>query len=274
MMHGSFLENFQLPLPAFNRMEHVDERLRPLWAAVKRKEPRRVLAQAASMLTLPEMAAAEIRAGLLNALGAARLQLRHYEAAERMLRLSLAALPHQWIAPRLLAHLYEVQRQYEPAYTLLDQLKAQPAEVPWDEPLAETDWHLGLAALAWRLRRWSVVAAHVRAAFPIADQMPPALQADLLRLAFYQGRPAEALAMAQHLLQQQSDEQAVDVLLQTFVQQGWKQEACILYRQAYHRYPESERFRRRLIALCLQTGAVEEARRLARLGALSLDVEL
>ncbi|MDQ7041203.1 MAG: hypothetical protein Q9M35_09700 [Rhodothermus sp.] len=273
MIHGSFLENFRLPPPAFDRLEQLDDRLRPLWKAVRRQESRRVLTQAARLLDAPEMSLATMRAGLLNALAAARLQLRHYEAAERMLRLSLAALPTQWMAARLLVHLYETQRRYEPAYALLSRLQSRPPGATWDEPLSETDWHLGMAALAWRLRRWPTVKAHVRAAFPEPTRMPLALQADLLRLAFYQACPAEALAMARHLLEHQSDEQTVDMLLQIFVQQGWKQEACTLYRQAYHRYPESERLRRRLVALCLQTGAIEEARRLARLGALSLDVE-
>ena len=273
MTNGSFLENFRLPLPAFERTERLGAQLCALWEAVRRRESRRVLTQAAPLLALPEMAAPEARAALLNALGAARMQLRHYEAAERMLRLSLAALPAQWMATRLLVHVCEVQRRYEMAYDLLEHLQGRPAMASWDEPLSDTEWHLGMAALAWRLRRWKVVSTHVRAAFPKVTEMPPALQADLLRLAFYRERPAEALAMARHLLEQQPDEQAVDTLLQTFVQQGWKQEACMLYRQAYQRYPESERFRRRLVALCLQTGAVEEARRLARLGALSLDVE-
>ncbi len=273
MTNGSFLENFCLPLPAFERTDQLGEQLRALWEAVRRQESRRVLTRAASLLALPEMAVPETRAALLNAMGAARMQLRHYEAAERMLRLSLAALPDQWMATRLLARLCEVQRRYEPAYALLKQLQERPAGAAWDEPLDEMSWHLGMAALAWRLRRWKAVGTHVRAAFPKVTEMPPALQADLLRLAFYRERPAEALTMARHLLERQPDEQAIDTLLQTFVQQGWKQEACMLYRQAYQRYPESERFRRRLVALCLQTGAVEEARRLARLGVLSLDVE-
>ncbi len=273
MMHGSFLENFRLPLPTFEGAAQLDEQLRTLWEAVRRKESRRVLTHAAPLLSLPEMAAPEVRAALLNALGAARIQLRHYEAAERMLRLSLAALPDQWMATRLLVYVCEVQRRDEIAYDLLKRMQTRPSASLWDEPLTETVWHLGMAALAWRLRQWKAVNAHVRAAFPKATEMPPALQADLLRLAFYQERPAEALAMARHLLEQQSDEQAVDTLLQTFVQQGWKQEACLLYRQAYQRYPESERFRRRLVALYLQTGAVEEARRLASLGVLSLEAE-
>ncbi|MFO7315271.1 tetratricopeptide repeat protein [Rhodothermus marinus] len=273
MTNGSFLENFRLPLPAFERTERLGAQLCALWEAVRRQEARRVLTRATSLLALPEMAAPETRAALLNAMGAARLQLRHYEAAERMLRLSLAALPDQWMATRLLVHVCEVQRRYEAAYDLLERMQACPSEPSWDEPLTEAEWHLGMATLAWRLRRWKAVGTHVRAAFPKVTEMPPALQADLLRLAFYRGRPAEALAMARHLLERQPDEQAVDTLLQTFVQQGWKQEACMLYRQAYQRYPESERFRRRLVALCLQTGAVEEARRLARLGVLSMDVE-
>lgn len=273
MIHGSLLANFQLPPPSFARRAQVHERLRILWEAVGRQESRRVLDQAAAMLTWPEMEAAEMRAALLNALGAAYMQLRNYEAAERMLRLSLAALPIQWMASRLLAHIYEGQHRYEPAYTLLKSLEGRPASAPWDEPLSETDWHMGLAVLAWRLKRWNAVEAHIRAAFPESTHMPAALQADLLRLAFYRERPAEALAMAQHLLAQQADEQAIDALLQTFVQRGWKQEACMLYRQAYQLYPEHERFRRRLVALCLQTGAIEEARRLTRLGVLALDTE-
>lgn len=272
VMSDAFLNSYRLPVPAFDRTERLPSLLRPLWEALRHHQPHLVLTQAPQLLEHPALESAELRAAVLSALGASRLQLRQYEGAKRMLRLSLAALPHQWLARRLLVTCYERERRFAEAQAHLSELVNLPSGAAWDEPLPASDWHLGMAALAWHLRDWEAVAWHVAQAFPEGlATMPPALQADLLRLALYRNRPDEASRVAAHLLTQQPNDQAIDVLLETLVQRGWKAEACALYREAYYRYPESERLRRRLVALCLQTGAIEEARRLACQGVLTVE---
>jgi hypothetical protein len=59
-------------------------------------------------------------------------------------------------------------------------------------------------------------------------------------------------------------------LLQTLVQQGWTEYALPLYRTAYAAEPRNQLLRRRLVALCIREGAIEEARALAKPGALDL----
>lgn len=272
VMSDAFLSSYRLPVPAFDRADRLPPLLRPLWEALRHRQPHVVLRQAPQLLEQPELENADLRAALLSALGAARLQVGQYEGAKRMLRLSLAALPQQWLARRLLVACHERERHFAEAQACLAELAHLSASTAWDEPLPPVDWHLGMAALAWHLRDWESVSWHVSQAFPKGlETMPSALQADLLRVALYRNRPDEACRIAARLMMQQPDDQAIDVLLETLVQRGWKTEACALYREAYRRYPESERLRRRLVALCLQTGAIEEARRLTRQGALTLE---
>ncbi|NNE34998.1 MAG: tetratricopeptide repeat protein [Rhodothermales bacterium] len=99
--------------------------------------------------------------------------------------------------------------------------------------------------------------------------MPAPIQEDWFRLSLYRDRPEDAVAVASVLIEEKSIPLA-DELLQTIVQNGWTKEALPLYRSAYKRAPESQLLRRRLVALCIREGALDEARTLTKPGALDL----
>ena len=61
------------------------------------------------------------------------------------------------------------------------------------------------------------------------------------------------------------------MLLQALVQQGWNEEALPLYRTVFKRTPDPL-LRRRLVGLCIRTGALDEARRLSTHGPLKINV--
>jgi hypothetical protein len=99
--------------------------------------------------------------------------------------------------------------------------------------------------------------------------MPIPLMEDWFRLALYRGRPEDAAAVAALLIERTTVESA-DALLQTIVQNGWTKEALPLYRTAFANAPKSQLLRRRLVALCIREGQLDEARQLTQPGALGL----
>jgi hypothetical protein len=100
--------------------------------------------------------------------------------------------------------------------------------------------------------------------------MQKPLQQEWFRLALYRNEPDDA-AEAAGLLVTPSALDFTDALLQTLVQQGWTHHALPLYRTIFDKDPRNQLVRRRLVALCIKEGELDEARRLTAPGALDLN---
>lgn len=101
--------------------------------------------------------------------------------------------------------------------------------------------------------------------------MPEDLIADWFRLAFYRDNPLDAAQAAGAILSRCTVDE-LDDLLNAMVQNGWTSEALPLYRTAFTIHDDSELLRRRLVGLCIREGALDEARKLASSGALTIAV--
>ncbi len=253
------------------RSGHAPEGLAAVWLALADHDyegARAVLRRALTGTAAENVAAGKAPLYLAQAL--ADLSTGRLLAAEHAARLSLDAAPDQWAALRVLVEALAARRQFATAYDLLMTHAPKHPLPAWDEPFLAREFDLAAAALAWSLKRWDVVAAHLDLAFPegIAS-MPYGLKEDVFRLSFYRERPADAAAAAALLIQSRSEE-STDALIQAIVQQGWTAQALPLYRSAFTEAPRSPLLRRRLVALCLKEGAVEEARVLTRQSALEM----
>ena len=211
----------------------------------------------------------EERAAILVGLAAADIQTGAYVNAKKLAGKSLDLFHRQWSAHRILLQVLSANRDYQAAELHLSNLH-QGSGPDWDEELTKEQYHTALAGWNWRLGEWEQVAKHLHLGYPYGvETMPEKIQEDWFRLALYRDRPLDAVAVATLLIKQRPTGRA-DELLQTFVKNGWTSEALPLYRSAYHRDPTSQLLRRRLVALCIKEGELEEARRLTAPGALDL----
>ena len=213
----------------------------------------------------------EEAAGKKAELAASMWQAGKSAQAEKLANQSIALHPNQWAAHRVKVDIMMAQQKYDEVYELLDQLKIKGTTPAWDTPLSKRDINLCSAACAWRTKAWDVVEGHLKKAFPRGVKtMPRKLQEDWFRLALYRHQPDDA-AEAASLLVSNTALEFTDALLQTLVQQGWTEQALPLYRTVYSQDPRNQLLRRRLVALCIKEGEIEEARRLAAPGALDLN---
>ncbi|GIV59746.1 hypothetical protein GQ464_003465 [Rhodocaloribacter litoris] len=265
-----FLAHYRIPPLSFVPHARLPRVIRPVWEALNAGNPAMAIMRARHILLTHQPATQSERAALKVGLAAAELYSGASDGARRLAGHALDLYPGQWSAHRIILTILTAQRAYKAAYMHLVSL-APAGPVPlWDEPLSEQERHLALASWAWHLAEWETVAHHLQAAYPQGlETLPPALLEDWFRLSFYRNQPEEAAAAAALLIAERPA-QSADEVLQTLVQCGWTKEALPLYRTAFAREPRSELLRRRLVALCIREGKLDEARALTQPGALSL----
>ena len=192
--------------------------------------------------------------------------------ALKMVLKALKIQPKQWMANRIYIDILMAQQEFEQAYAVIISLKSLPKPSSWDIPLERKDIEICAASCAWRLKDWELVASHLETAFPKGvNSMTKALQEDWFRLALYRHNADDA-AEAAALLVSSNALEFTDAILQTLVQRGWTHHALPLYRHIYEQAPRNQLLRRRLVALCIKEGELEEARKLAEPGALDLNL--
>ncbi|NNE70159.1 MAG: tetratricopeptide repeat protein [Rhodothermales bacterium] len=266
--YEAYLAAYRMPPISFTDRATLPSSLRPIWTALQAEAPDAAIRNAETALSASRLFSAEEKAGLLFGLAAAQLAAGATEDAWENARRSLDLFPHQIGGKSLQAAIQASRRNYEIAY---DQLKAlEPVSSPaiWDIAIDPVEHALALASFSWLCGQWDQVAEHIEEAYPKGlTSMPDEIQEDWFRLAHYRGQAEEAAKAAAILITRRPVELA-DEMLQTIVQNGWYSEALPLYRDAFGRAPNSELLRRRLVALYIKEGDLEEARRLTAPGAL------
>jgi len=265
----SYLAGHRLPPLSFSTALKLPASLSPSWEACNGRDYRLAISRAQRQLSNGQIPADE-HAALLVVCASAELRLGGTARAKTLAGRSIDIYPRQWSAHRILLSILNLQQAYQGAYQHLINLP-MPGPVPvWDEPLARVDQYVALASWSWMMGQWEDVAEHLLTAYPAGiASMPIPLMEDWFRLALYRGRPEDAAAVAALLIERTSVESA-DALLQTIVQNGWTKEALPLYRTAFANAPKSQLLRRRLVALCIREGKIDEARQLTQPGALGL----
>lgn len=266
---GAYLAIHQLPSLTFTGKNLRFRSLRPIWRAMQAENPHQAIRLTQEELDKRTRISDEERAALYIGLAAADFATGACETAKKLAGKSLDLFPDQWSAHRIMLQVMGASHDYQAAYLQLSNIHQGPGPT-WDEQLSKEDYHTALAGWAWRLGEWEQVARHLLLGFPYGiETMPEQIQEDWFRLALYRDRPEDAVAVATILIKQRPVS-ASDELLQTFVKNGWTAEALPLYRTAFHREPESQLLRRRLVALCIKEGELDEARKLTAPGALDL----
>lgn len=267
--HQAFLSTWRIPDPTFTYSGWRDPRFTEIWALLRDKEYRTALQRCKEVRATFTTRSAKKSAAILVAQAYAELGTGATDHARRHAGRAIDIYPAQWAGHRILLATLASSQAFKAAYMHLCSLDPGPVPV-WDEALSGEDINTALAAWSWLLGDWDAVARHLETAFPDGvNTMPARIQEDWFRLSLYRDRPEDAVAVA-ILLISQRDVAMTDELLQTFVQNGWTKEALPLYRAAFESAPKSELLRRRLVALCIREGAIEEARRLTQPGALDL----
>ncbi len=265
----AYLATYRMQARPFTQHDPQFPSLEPIWNAIDDGEVRIAAGLASAELEGQRLFSPEERAAIMIALANAELMMGKTEHAKRTAGKSLDLFPNQWSGNRILVHALHLNQAYKAAYMHLDKLKLGPVPL-WDAPVSKELRNTWMASWSWLLGEWERVATHLLTAYPKGvSKMPRHIQEDWFRLALYRGRAEDAVAVASLLIAEQPVDLA-DELLQTFVQNGWTKEALPLYRSAYEASPESQLLRRRLVALCIREGELDEARTLTQPGALGL----
>lgn len=270
MRNRATLPVHQLPALSFRSGARLSPTLQRAWSLLAAGDHRRAQSMARTLVSAPEGEAAD-RAAALVVAAAAEWRTGGTQAARRYAEQSIAALPTQWMAQRLLVEIDAAQQRYDDAYARLARLIVPPGLSPeWDEPLSHTDYQVALAGLAWRRGVWDEVAVHLVLAYPGGvGEMPLSLKQDWFQLALYRNLGDDALDAVEMMLDDLPIA-AIDTMLQAMLQQGYTEQVRFMYATAYAASPDDELLRRRLVALHIKLGEFEEARRLAGNGALVL----
>jgi len=265
----AFLATWRIPDLTFATHRWRDPNFLEIWGLLRVRDFRYALRRCKEVGETLSTRSARKESALLVAQAFAEFATGSRDLARRHAGRALDIYPAQWSAHRILLATLAANQAYKAAYMHLVNLDPGPVPV-WDEALATRDMQTTLASWSWLLGDWEAVARHLGLAFPDGvDTMPARIQEDWFRLSLYRDRPEDAVAVAMRLISHR-DVAMTDELLQTFVQNGWTKEALPLYRTAFENAPRSELLRRRLVALCIREGALDEARRLAQPGALDL----
>ena len=266
----SFLSGYRLPELNFESTDLPYSSLMPIWSLIQNREIESARATIIDTMQERRIFPADERAALKIALAAWELKLGATDAAKRMAGRSLDLTDKQLSAHRILLQIHVAHKDYTAAYLHLANLPIPVQRVVWDEELSHQEIQIALASWAWQLGEWDQVSDHLMMAFPGGlSEMPADIREDWFKLALYRGNADDAAAAAESLLGVHSIDGA-DKILQTIVQSGWTEKALPLYRKFYTEKPESELLRRRLVALCVKEGNLEEARSLTMSGALKL----
>jgi len=268
--HESYLSIHRLPDLSFDNQDLPYNSLKDVWAGLNenRTSEARTIAQEATQER--RIFPPEERAALYASLAAAELQLGATDTAKRLAGKSLDLHPNQYMAHRILLTVNVIRKDFTAAYLHLANLPL-PAKTPrWDCVLTYQDVQKALAAWAWQLGEWDQVADHLMMAFPGGlTEMPASIREDWFKLSLYRGLADDAAAAAASIVHSISETE-VDDILQTIVQSGWTGHALPIYRQMYAENQDSELLRRRVVALCIKEGQMEEARKLAMSAPLRL----
>jgi len=266
----SFLSSYRISVPSFEAIDLPYSSLIPLWASLRTRnfEEAKILSTAA--MQERRIFPPEERAAMMIALAFAELNLGSTDNARRLAGRSLDLFPTQFAAHRILLSINVSHKDFAAAYMHLANLQTPEEIASWDSGMSIQNIHVALAAWAWQLGEWDQVADHLDIAYPNGlSEMPPEIREDWFKLSLYRGQADDAAAAAASLLDSSSVDHA-DEILQTIVQSGWTKQALPLYRTIYTQQPQNELLRRRLVALCVKEGNLQEARDLTRPGALKL----
>ena len=265
---GSWLSTRGPSAPSFTAHGRMSRALVPVWDALREGDPDAAYRNAMDGLDACRSGATSQKAGLLAGLAGAELASGRLDHAMRHALQSIQVVPAQWISRRIVACIQFRRRDYAAAYQTIVELPMDLHGPSWDEEIDAREIETILAACAWNLSQWPAVIEHLGRAWPEGDaSMPEYVIEELFRVRMYVGRPDLAARAADLLVRNWTPERA-DELLQTLVQRRHTAEALPLYRDVFDRNPGSELIRRRLVALCIKEGAVEEARRLVAPAAL------
>jgi len=268
--HESYLSSHRLPDLSFDNKDLPYRSLESVWEGLNenRTSEARTIAQEATQER--RIFPPEERAALYAALAAAELALGATDTAKRLAGKSLDLFPNQFMAHRILLTINVVRKDFTAAYLHLANLPLPTKTPRWDCVMTFQDIQTALAAWAWQLGEWDQVADHLTMAFPGGlSEMPAAIREDWFKLSLYRGLADDAAAAAATLLGTVSESEADDIL-QTIVQSGWSGHALPLYQEMFAENKDSELIRRRVVALCIKEGQMEEARRLAMSAPLKL----
>lgn len=264
------LTSFVLPKLAFNVQKELTGTLRSIWDLLAQGNHRLACERALQALSATPSGAADERAALYLAVGAAAFGSGNNRRAMTAAQESVRILSRQWAAHRLQIQVYLSERDFENAYFYLSTIPDPATSYEWDEPLSAEDRHAAIAALAWRLQDWEGVADHLKRAYPggVAS-MPVSFREDLFRVSVYREDALDATEAARALLPAY-DVEETDQMLATMDSRGWTNEALQLYREAFERDGKNPLLRRRLVGLCIRQGRVDEARSLTQGAALDM----
>ena len=268
----SYLESYRLPPLSFEKTTKLPASIDSIWSSLHSKESDPRIRSIRMILSQKKPIDDTETIALQAALADAMWKAGKSTNALKMVLKALKIRPKQWMANRIYIDILMAQQEFEQAYEVVLSLKKLPKTPAWDIPLEARDIELCAASCAWRLKDWELVAEHLGKAFPKGvKSMPSELQEDWFRLALYRHKPDDAAAAAALLVSSKALD-FTDAILQTLVQRGWTNQALPLYRHVYEQAPRNQLLRRRLVALCIKEGEIEEARKLAEPGALDLNL--
>ena len=269
---SSFLENYRLPPLTYKKAAKLPASIHSIWSSIHTRDADPRIRSIRLILNQGEPIDDDETIALQVALADAMWKAGKSTNALKMVLKALKMRSDQWMANRIYIDILMAKKEFQQAYNVVISLPQLPPPAAWDMPLDEKEVHLCAASCAWRLKEWNVVNDHLKRAFPKGVQsMSRALQEDWFRLALYRHQPDDA-AEAASLLVSSSALDFTDAILQTLVQRGWTHHALPLYRNMYEEVPRNQLLRRRLVALCIKEGEIEEARRLAKPGALDVNM--
>jgi hypothetical protein len=265
---GAGLATYRPATPSFTAHARMSRSLVPVWQALHDGDPDGAFRLAMAALEAQRGPSATEKAGLLAGLAGAEYASGRLDHALRNAGRSLELVPAQWTARRIVICIRSRRQEYREAYAGLAELPMDLNGPSWDERISPRDVQIGLASCAWALGQWGLVAEHLEQAYPGGPAtMPEPEREDSFRVRLFLNRPDLAAEVASMLIARWSPERS-DEMLQTLVQRRFTAQALPLYRTVFAMHPESELIRRRLVALCIKEGAIDEARRLVAPSAL------
>ena len=269
---SSFLENYRLPPLSYDQGSKLPASVHSAWNALPTRDADPRIRSIRMILSQRDPIDDSEAIALHGALADSMWKAGKSTNALKMVLKALKMQPQQWMANRIYIDILMAQQDFKQAYNVVISLRELPPPASWDSPLSKKETLLCAASCAWRLKEWEVVFEHLQEAFPEGVQsMNRPLQEDWFRLSLYRHKPDDA-SEAASLLVSSNALDFTDALLQTLVQRGWTHHALPLYRNMYEQEPRNQLLRRRLVALCIKEGEIEEARRLAEPGALDLNL--
>jgi hypothetical protein len=266
----SYLTGYRLSDLSFEQTDLPYASLVPIWDAMRNGEWDTAGCLAREAMDERRIFHPEERAAMNMALAEAERRLGATDSAKRLAGRSLDLFANQHASHRILISVHLGRKDFTAAYLHLANHAVGDTGTSWDSPLDYVETHTALAAWAWQLGEWDQVADHLLSAWPEGPaQMPAPLREDWFRLALYRGQAEDAAEVAALLVAELPVDRG-DEILQTMVQKGWMEQALPIYTEAFTHRTDNELLRRRLVALNIKQGNIEEARRLTRTGALRL----